>query len=447
MTKILILDDDKEGSELLKDYLETEGFKIVLAFTATAGLNLLKQEMFDVLLLDIQLPGDDGLKILKAVKAEDAEMTIIVITAYGSVTRAVQAMKDGAYDFIEKPIDTERLLHLLRKAEERGKLLKSEQLLREEFSRARGLLVARSEAMRKVMEQVKQVVGTDFTVLLQGESGTGKELVAHRIHQLSPRSQRPFLAINCASMPETLIESELFGHERGAFTGAITTKKGRLELCDGGTLFLDEIGDMALSTQAHLLRFLEEKTFSRLGGLKTIEVDVRILVATNKNLSQLVAKGSFREDLFYRLNVIPITVPPLRERREDMPDLVDYFIKSFTARLNQAPCSLSDDGKQFLMNYAFPGNVRELKNLLERALVFRKNSAMIAAEDLRSVGMNATTDLVASPVVLKQAEERFRRQHIQKVLTECNGNITRAARMLGLSRSHLSSLVQEIGLK
>jgi transcriptional regulator with PAS, ATPase and Fis domain len=301
--------------------------------------------------------------------------------------------------------------------------------------------------MRQVLEQVKQVAATDSTVLLQGESGTGKELVAHLIHQLSPRAQRPFLAINCASMPETLVESELFGHERGAFTSAVIAKKGKLELCDEGTLFLDEIGDLTFSTQAHLLRFLEEKTFTHLGGLKIIEVDVRIVAATNKNLSQMVAEGKFREDLFYRLNVIPLSLPPLRERREDIPELADYFIKFSNARLNQAPCSLSDEGMQFLMSYAFPGNVRELKNMLERGFVFRKNSNLITAEDLCPIGTNTTKDLVASPVILEQAVEKFRREHIQKVLTDCCGNKSQAARVLGLSRPHLSALVKKIGLK
>jgi len=441
MTKVLILDDDQAGSEFLQDRLLAEGFKVAWVGNPVEGLSRLRQEAFDILLLDVRLENnEDGLELLKQIKQEDPDLTVIIITAYGNVEKAVQAMKDGAYDFIEKPINLGRLVHTLRRAEERISLMKANRALQEELKQAYGPLVARSKAMQGVLKTIRRIAPTDATVLIQGETGTGKELVAWTIHSMSLRRTKPFVVINPAVIPQDLMESELFGYEKGAFTHAFQTKRGRLELADGGTVLLDEIGDLTLPTQVHLLRFLERKSFTRLGGLKTIEVDVRILVATNRNLLDLVAEGKFREDLFFRLNVIPICLPPLRERKEDILPLAEYFIKIYSTQMNRLPPQLSEGAKKFLLEHPFPGNVRELQYMVNRALILSRDPQVITGDDLQTISLCPPSS-APQPPQWDEALREFKKERIQKVLEQCQGNITKAAQILGISRSYLSRLV------
>ena len=451
MTKILILDDDRELCELLREALHSASYKVQIADTAAAGLAKLQAETFDMLLLDIRLDGVDGLNLLHNILAKEPDLKVVMITAHGTIPLAVQALKSGAYHFIQKPINLDELLHVLRQAEEHSALVRANRLLHEELCHARGKLVATSAAMQQVVEKLPRIAATDATILLFGASGTGKELVAHAIHQLSPRAKQPFVPINCAALSDTLVASELFGHERGAFTGAIATKKGRLEMAHGGTALLDEIGDMPLGTQAHLLRFLEDKRFERLGGVKSIEVDVRIIAATNRNLPALVAERRFREDLFYRLNVVTLSLPPLRERREDLPELTQHFLQLSAAKLKGEAPRLANDAWQLFRTYEFPGNVRELQHLIESALINSPKRECLTAEDFRPL-VHSTNGHLVSPapsrgIKLSDALGEFKRDHIQKVLDEHGGNKTRAAKALGISRVHLMKLVKELGVE
>ncbi|MDZ7290983.1 MAG: sigma-54 dependent transcriptional regulator [candidate division KSB1 bacterium] len=449
MTKILILDDDRELCELLRDALENTNYKAQIATSAAAGMAKLQTEAFDILLLDIRLDSVDGLSLLPEIFAKAPELKVVMITSHGTIPLAVQALKSGAYHFIEKPINLDTLLHVLKQAEEHSALVRTNRLLREQLCNARGKLVATSPLMQRLVEKMQRVAITDATILLCGDTGTGKELVAHTIHQLSPRATQPFVAINCAALPENLVASELFGHERGAFTGAITMKKGKLEMAHAGTALLDEIGDMPLPTQAHFLRFLEDKKFERLGGVKSLEADVRIIAATNQNLPALVAERKFREDLFYRLNTVTLHLPPLRERREDLPELVQHFLQVCAAKLNRAVPKLSDEAWQLLQRYEFPGNVRELHHIIESAVIETPRRDCLTAEDILPL-LNSGNDhlhpAIDSAVKLYEAVDGFKREYIQKILAAHNGNKTRAAKALGISRVHLLTLVKELGV-
>jgi DNA-binding NtrC family response regulator len=448
MTKLLILDDDLELCELLRDALESAGYKTQIATTAATGLAKLQSEAFDILLLDIRLGEVDGLRLLPEIIAKAPELKVVMITSHGAIPLAVQALKNGAFDFIEKPINLDHLLHVLQQAEEHSALVRANRVLREQLCQSRGKLVANSPAMQRLVEKLRRLGNTDSTALLLGESGTGKELVAHALHQLSPRAGQPFVAINCAALPDTLVASELFGHERGAFTGAIAMKKGKLEMANAGTALLDEIGDMPLATQAHLLRFLEDKKFERLGGVKSIEVDARIIAATNRNLPALVAERKFREDLFYRLNVVTLALPPLRERREDLPELTEYFLQICAAKLNREAPKLSDEAWQLLRRYEFPGNVRELRHIIESAVINAQRSDSLTVEDILPLlrSGNGKLPSVDAAIKLNAAVGEFKREHIQKILAAHGGNKTRAAKALGISRVHLLTLVKELGL-
>jgi DNA-binding NtrC family response regulator len=446
MTKILIIDDDPELCELLQDALQSANYKAQISTTAAAGMAKLQAEAFDILLLDIRLDGVDGLSLLPDILAKEPELKVVMITSHGSIPIAVHAIKNGAYDFIEKPINFDALLHVLHQAEEHSALVRTNRLLREELCHSRGKLVANSPTMQRLMEKLRRVATTDSTILLLGESGTGKELVAHAIHQLSPRVGLPFVAINCAALPDNLVASELFGHERGAFTGAIATKKGKLEIAHGGTALLDEIGDMPLATQTHLLRFFEDKKFERLGGVKSIEVDVRLIAATNRNLPALVAEGKFREDLFYRLKVVTLTLPPLRDRREDLPELTQHFLQVSAAKLNREAPKLSDEAWQLLQSYEFPGNVRELRHIIESAVINASRTDYLVAEDIFPLlhSGNGHPASVHSAANLNEALGGFKREYIWKILAAHGGNKTRAAKALGISRVYLMKLVKEL---
>jgi two-component system response regulator AtoC len=361
--KILVVDDELSVRESLADLLRSRGFQALALETGEQALAQCASTPWDIVLLDLKLPGMDGLEVLEKIKAHDSETAVLIMTAYASIDSAVSAMKQGAYDYIVKPFDPEEIIHVINKIEESQKLKRENLLLRQKLEEiyAFDILVGKSRTMQEVFETINTVANSDSVVLIRGESGTGKELIARAIHAQSKRRYMPFVAVSLGALPDTLIESELFGYEKGAFTGADHTKKGRFELAHGGTLFLDEIGEISPKTQIDLLRALEEKQFQRVGGTRTISVDVRIISATNRNLEKAVAEGTFREDLYYRLNVVPIHVPPLRERKEDIPLLVKHFLRKAASKTNKKTCRINDKTMDFLIKYHWAGNVRELE--------------------------------------------------------------------------------------
>ena len=378
---ILVVDDEKLIRWSLKENLEKAGYAVYTAATGEEALDLIGRELPDLILQDVKLPGVSGMEILEQVKELDPTALIIMMTAYGDVDTSVKAMKLGAYDFVEKPFDFEKLRVRIGKALETVNLKREVRATRSREQSRYDLtrIVGETPPMREVLEMVRRIAESDATtVLLQGESGTGKDLVARAIHYQSRRAARPYLEINCTSLPETLIESELFGHEKGAFTDARAAKKGQFELADGGTVFLDEIGDMPLSTQAKLLKVIENKTFKRLGGVRDVLVDVRIVAATNKELEAAVAEGAFRKDLYYRLKVFPIHLPPLRERRADIPLLAAHFIELFNREFKKQVQGIAADAEAMMMEYDWPGNVRELKNVIERAVILGGRETILA---------------------------------------------------------------------
>ncbi len=431
---ILVADDDPGLRESLERTLTREGYGVVMASDGRAALERLQAGSIDLVLTDLKMPGLSGLDLLRAAKAISPDIDVILLTAFGTVEEAVKAMKEGAYDFLSKPFRREQLLKLIDKALERRSLIAQNRALRQQLEdlRAKGQLIGNSAAFRRVITLVEQVADSSATVLIQGESGTGKELVARAVHECSPRRQRPFVAVNCAALPETLLESELFGYERGAFTGAAGRKEGRFEMADGGTLFLDEVADLSLVTQPKILRVLQEGEFERLGATRMIRVDVRIVAATNQELPQMVREKRFREDLYYRLNVITVNVPTLRERPEDIGLLASHFLRVYAAKNNRRLEGFTDEALQRLEGYAWPGNVRQLENVIERSVVLARDR-LIDARDLpeevggiKSPPRDAILSLVGTP--LAEIEQRL----LDETLRITDGNKTQAARLLGI---------------
>ncbi len=448
---IIIIDDEKSILESLSDILLDEGYRVITAMTAKEGLSYLPQENPDLLILDVWLPDIDGLEVLKKIKEEYPSIPVIVISGHGTVEMAVRAIKLGAFDFLEKPLSYDRVIVTISNAL-RFRALEEENIrLRAKLS-GRGLS-GKSRAIQKVRAEIERVAPTDATVLIMGESGVGKEVAARMIHELSLRRNGPFIEVNCAAIPEELIESELFGHERGAFTGATTSKRGKFDLAHGGTLFLDEIGDMSLSAQAKVLRVLQEKRYERLGGTKVIEVDVRVIAATNKNLDEEIRSGHFREDLYFRLNVVPITIPPLRERKEDIPILVEEIISELAFNTGLGKKRLSDKVLEAFMDYSWPGNVRELKNLIER-LVIMASGEEITIEDLPPEFCKRKTKPISiseeEPWFVcdnfKQARNLFEREFLRRKIAKFGGNISQTAEAIGLERSYLHRKLKALGL-
>ncbi len=380
--RVLIVEDEDKMRRILELILSPDGYHIDLAEDGSKALSLLDKFSYDLVITDLKMPVVDGMEVLKAINKLSPNVPVVVITAYGSVGSAVEAMKDGAFDYITKPFEKEEIRIVASKAIAYGVLRKENMYLREEIGKRYPLdeFIGNSQKMREVYAQVGQVAGTNSTVLITGESGTGKELLARSIHHGSPRSSGPFIAINCASIPDTLLESELFGFEKGAFTGADRTKPGKLERAHRGSLFLDEIGEMSPNIQAKLLRVLQERSFERLGGTKTVEVDIRLIAATNKNLRDLVEKGKFRDDLFYRLNVFPINIPPLRERAEDIPLLALHFLERYGEEMNKNVKGIAPGAMDILLSYPWHGNVRELQNVLERAVILARDGEITSKE-------------------------------------------------------------------
>ncbi|MEZ4765813.1 MAG: sigma-54 dependent transcriptional regulator [Calditrichia bacterium] len=428
--KILIVDDEPSVCNSLGEWFLEDGFNVETAQSGEIALQKMHGNTFDIILLDIKMPGMDGITLQKKIREIDPNIIVIIMTAFASVETAVEALKLGAFDYITKPFDPDDLSRLVRNAIKQKDLSDENVQLKDQITELRGMdeIVGTSDKIREVMEMVHTVAETDSTVLIRGESGTGKELVARAIHSHSKRRYLPIVAVNCGAIPETLLESELFGHAQAAFTGAQYRRKGRLEMAHGGTLFLDEIGDISPKMQVDLLRVIESKRFTRLGGTAEIQVDFRLVFATNKNLEKLVEEGLFREDLYYRINVFTIVIPPLRERRADILPLARHFIGKYARAMGRPQKSISPEAEAILLRHPWPGNVRELENAIERAMVVGKKPA-VAAEDLPLQVNNSNHDSGET-----QTLEELEKQHIIKVLGEAAGNVTQAAGVLGIDR-------------
>jgi len=441
--KVLVVDDEQMIRWSIEQTLSAAGRDVAVAATAVEGMALFRQYLPEVVFLDMRLPDGDGLSLLKKMKEENGqESAVIVMTAFGEIRTAVEAMRLGAYDYLKKPFDFDELEVIVDRALETTHLRREVSELRQERRKTYGVenIVGQSEKIRQVLELLEKIVESDATtVLIQGENGTGKDLFARAIHYRGKRADAAFLDISCTAMPETLFESELFGYEKGAFTDARATKKGLLELADGGTLFLDEIGDMPLISQAKLLKFIESRQFKRLGGTVDHRVDLRVIAATNRNLEEAVREGRFREDLYYRLRVIPIVLPPLRELRDDIPLLLEHYLAKYNAEFRKDFRRVSDDALQLLMSYSWPGNVRELKNLLERIMILEKGDTILPEHLPPEITRPHTSSqppqyrLPPSGICLEEVEKAFVRQ----ALDLAGGNQTRAAQLLGISRDAL----------
>jgi two-component system, NtrC family, nitrogen regulation response regulator NtrX len=436
---ILIVDDERAIQKALRGVLEDEGYRVSVAGSAQEALTHLLDESPDLVFLDIWMPGADGLEALAEFKRLRPETAVVMISGHGTIETAVKATKLGAYDFIEKPLSLEKILLAATRALDHGRLERENRDLREQLGRGQRI-VGTSRVMEGLRQQIAIAAPTNGRVLIHGENGAGKELVARAIHAQSARRDGPFVEVNCAAIPEELIESELFGHERGAFTGAVSRRRGKFELADGGTLFLDEVGDMSVKTQAKVLRALEEQAFERVGGKETLRVDVRVLAASNQNLPELIAQGRFREDLFYRLSVIPIEVPSLRQRTEDIPLLVEHFINLYSGENAKRPKTISVEALAYFLSYDWPGNVRELRNMVER-LVIMTPGDVIGPEalppPLRPRDPVASAEDTQREKTLKEAREAFERAYILGELRAHEWNMTRTAEKLGIERSHL----------
>jgi two-component system nitrogen regulation response regulator NtrX len=447
MSNILIVDDEEGIREALSGALTDEGYAVSSVDSGEACLDLLRKTAFDVILLDIWLPGIDGLETLEKIRAVDNAPEVVMISGHGNIETAVRATKLGAYDFLEKPLTLDKTLILIKNAIESKKLWRENADLKKQLH-AKSVIVGDSIPMKALRQQIGLMAPTNGRVLIYGESGTGKELVAHAIHAQSLRKAEAFVEVNCAAIPEDLIESELFGHYKGAFPGAATDKEGKFQKANGGTLFLDEVGDMSLKTQAKVLRTLDEQRFIPVGHEEMITVDSRVIASTNKDLEEEISRGNFREDLFYRLNVIPFFVPPLRERKEDVPLFARHFLKELAATYGRRPREITDDAIEALMRYSWPGNVRELRNLIERIVIMNPTINRFERKHLPPLvyrdGGRRTA--VAEFSSLHQARDAYERDYILKKLDENHGNVSRAAEVLGLERSHLYRKMKTLGI-
>jgi DNA-binding NtrC family response regulator len=448
---ILVVEDGQSQREMLCDFLKDEGYPVADAKNGEEALIKLREDRFDLVLTDYKMPVMDGMALLKAAKELNPELDVVVMTAFGTVEAAVTAMKGGAFDYITKPIELDELRLLIGRIFERRTIVRENEMLRQELRGKRVTpegIVFQSRAMAEIINLAARVAKSRATVLIQGESGTGKELIARLVHDLSPRCEKPMTIVNCAALPENLLESELFGHEKGAFTGAAATRFGRFEEADGGTLFLDEIGELTNVVQVKLLRFLQEKEFQRVGGNRTFRSDVRVISATNRDLEEGVAKGWFREDLFYRLNVVGIPIPPLRDRREDVVPLMEHFLKRFSAENSRKIKGVSSKARDLLIKYDYPGNVRELENILERAVVIARGD-YVETSDLPFSALNASTSESQNwnRGTLKESIAFLEQDMVQNAMAEAENHQTRAARILGISERMLRYKLKKYGLK
>jgi two-component system nitrogen regulation response regulator NtrX len=447
---ILIVDDEEGIRQVLSDCLRDEGYRVVLAEDGFQALRLLSEEPVELVILDVWLPNMGGIEVLQRIKAEYPEVEVVVISGHGNINLAVQAVKLGAFDFLEKPLSLEKTITVVQNA------LRLEQLKRENRTLKAGLaeedrMIGSSPGIQRVRELIEQSAASDARILILGENGTGKELVAREIHRQSSRASGPFVEVNCASIPETLIESELFGHEKGSFTGALNRRKGKFELAHRGTIFLDEIADMSLATQAKVLRVIQELSFERVGGELPVHVDVRLVAATNKNIQEETRLGRFREDLYFRINVVPITVPALRDRLEDLDALLAYFLERFRRAGENTPRRLSPEAREALAAYSWPGNIRELKNFVERVTIMAEGELITADTVRRYLTMHeerAPDEAYRGFEAMKLAEARdeFEREFLLRKLEELGGNISRASEALGITPSNLHNKIKKYGI-
>jgi DNA-binding NtrC family response regulator len=444
---ILVVDDDPYIQEALGDRLESLGYRVARASDGKQALELIDHQDPQMVFLDIEMPGMKGLDVLREIRTREKDFPVVMITAYGSIDLAVEAMKEGAYDFVPKPFKPSHIALVVEKALERQRLRREKEVLSEEVDKRYRLVAGNSAKFNAAISSAKKAAGSKSTILLLGESGTGKELFARAIHNWSERKDRPFIAINCVGLSKELLESELFGHEKGAFTGASQLKRGKIEIGNGGTVFLDEVGDISEELQAKLLRFLQEREFERVGGTQLIRVDVRIIAATNRNLEAAVKEGRFREDLFYRINVVPIVLPPLRGRKEDVPALAQFFMQRFSDEAKKNFAEISQEALETLMGYDWPGNVRELANVIERAVVLGQPPT-IQIEDLSPgiVAPEAEVNNRSAPQSYHESIDEYRREVIVNALAQAKGNRAAAARSLGLQRSYLLRLMKTFSI-
>lgn len=448
---ILVVEDGQSQREMLRDFLIKEGHTVAEAENGDRAVQSVAKNHFDMILLDYKMPGMDGMRVLKEVKRINPEIDVVIITAYGTIETAVEAMKAGAIDYITKPVEFEELLILVDRVSERRTLIRENELMRQELG-AKGIttdrIIYRSREMEDLINMSGRVAQSRATVLILGESGTGKELLARLIHHLSPRSAKPIVAVNCGALSESLLESELFGHEKGAFTGAAARRIGRFEEADGGTLFLDEIGEVSLPVQVKLLRFLQEREFQRVGGNQTFYADVRIIAATNQDLETKIREGKFREDLYYRLNVVVISVPPLRERKEDIPPLIDHFLKKYASENGKNITGVTREARDLLIKYDYPGNVRELENIVERGVVISRG-AVLSVEDLPFTEETVySADAGKKETgMLRGSIEDLERRLILEAMEEAGDHQTKAAELLGISERMLRYKLKKYGLK
>jgi DNA-binding NtrC family response regulator len=461
MDPLLLVEDKNELRAMLRKALERSGYAVEEAPDGAAAIQKIRARRYLLVITDLKLPGASGLEVLRAAKNADATIPVLLLTAFGSVEEAVTAMKDGAFDFLQKPVDLDHLKLLVQRAARQQELLRENLLLREQYSARYGFprIVGEHPSIREVSQQIQRVAGTDSTVLLLGESGTGKELFARAVHHLSPRREQPFVALNCAAIPEGLVENELFGHEKGAFTGAGARKVGKMDLAHRGTLFLDEIGELPLAIQAKLLRVLEERRFERVGGTQSIEVDVRIVVATNRDLRKLIDEKLFREDLYFRIAAVPLTIPPLRERGDDVLLLAQNFLEKFSREFSKPGLELSTEASERLASYRWPGNVRELQNTLERAVILA-DGLSIRADELQLPSTRPDPDSLPAGMlperfnwegsleeITGRAVNHVERVVLESALRECKWNKTRAAEKLGVSPKTLLAKLRSTGLE
>jgi DNA-binding NtrC family response regulator len=437
---ILVVDDEDSVRESLQMWFTEDGYEVLCAENATKALSILEKSRIDIILADIKMPGMDGLEMLQRIKSLNSTSIVIMMTAFATVDTAVKALKDGAYDYVTKPFDPDDLSHLIRNAARQVNLSRENETLKTRVDSLQNIddFIGRSEAIKKVLLEVESVAPTNSSVIITGESGTGKELIAKAIHSNSLRKFYPMVSVHCGALTESLLESELFGHEKGAFTGAVYNRKGRFEMADNGTIFLDEIATISTKMQVELLRVLETKNFVRVGGNKEISSDFRVICATNRDLKSMVEKGTFREDLFYRLNVVNIHVPPLRDRLEDIPLLVDYFIKKYSLQMNRPIVTVDNEALRKLSTYPFPGNIRELENMIERAIVIG-NGKKILTRDLPF-----GKDVIDSNI---ESLDEFEKAFIQRILVKYSWNISRTAQALKVDRVTLYNKIKKYGLK
>jgi DNA-binding NtrC family response regulator len=461
MEPLLLVEDKNELRAMLRKALERSGYTVDEAPDGSAAIQKVRARRYLMVITDLKMPGASGLDVLRESKQADPTIPVILLTAFGSIEEAVTAMKDGAFDFLQKPVDLEHLKLLVQRAARQQELLRENLLLREEYAARYGFprIIGEHVCIREVSNQIQRISATDSTVLLLGESGTGKELFARAVHHLSPRREQPFVALNCAAIPEGLVENELFGHERGAFTGAGARKVGKMDLAHRGTLFLDEIGELPLAIQSKLLRVLEERRFERVGGTQSIDVDVRIVVATNRDLQKLMAEKLFREDLYFRISAVPVTIPPLRKRGKDILLLAEYFLEKFSREFAKPGLQLSSEAKDRLLQYSWPGNVRELQNTLERAVILADGN-LVHEVGLQLPSEYREADKLPAGMlpldfswdgtledVTGRAVEHIERVLLENAVRESNWNKTRAAEKLGVSTKTLLSKLRAVGLE